>query len=131
MLAVVDPLRWRTHVTTLTLGVPLDADHVVAVDRLLRRLDLPLPRRLVPHVSLLVLRDMADLASVRRVVREVADRTAPFSVVARGLAVFQDHDNSPVLYVPVARTAPLANVHAALSRARDGDGCRGGRSLQG
>lgn len=102
---------------TLTVGVALDADHVVAVERLRRRLDLSPPTgRSVPHISLLVLPDAGPdtLGAVGTACAAVAARTRPFTVTARGLAVFQSPDRDLVLYVPVARTPQLEELHADL-----------------
>ncbi len=97
----------------LTLGVPLDRDHVVAVGGIGQRLGVPPGRTLTyPHISLLVLLECPDPAAVNAALAAVAARTRPFSVRARGFGVF--NDGRLVLHVPVVRTAEFARLHRDL-----------------
>ena len=103
---------------TVTLGALLDRDHIHALQSIRRRIGL---RRLGQpggaHVSLLVLHALDDHEAFDRRLAAVAATTAPFSVSARGLGVFHDHDGSLVLYVPVVRHAALAALQQQLYEA--------------
>jgi 2'-5' RNA ligase len=99
----------------VTIGVPLDGDHAAAVDAIRRRLEVPSsPRPLVPHLSLAVLLEVPPDADIDGVITEIASRTPPFSVRARGFGVFHDGDGGLVLHLPVVRTAALALLHDAV-----------------
>lgn len=95
----------------VTVGIPLDDDHVAAVCGIRRRLGTPrVSRPSSPHISLLVLLDAPDQHAIDEAVRSVAARTARFAVRARGFGVFDDGDGPPVLHVPVVRSTELARL---------------------
>lgn len=96
----------------VTVGVALDRDHVDAVRCLQRRLGVPATERSSPpHITLVVVLEAPDRATVDAAVAAVAARTPAFTVRARGLGVFHDGGGGPVLHVPVVRTPELARLH--------------------
>lgn len=96
----------------VTVGIPLDHDHVAAVRCLQRRLGVPSTDRSPrPHITLVVVLEAPDRVCLDAAVQAVAARTLGFTVRARGLGVFHDGGGGPVLHVPVVRTPELARLH--------------------
>ncbi|HET9442927.1 MAG TPA: 2'-5' RNA ligase family protein [Acidimicrobiales bacterium] len=101
--------------SAVTLGVPLDRDHVAAAAEAAAHAGLAPPSTAAcPHVTLLVLLELPPGPGVDDAVGRVAARTAPFAVRARNLGVFDDGAGGLVLHVPVVRSEPLARLHHDL-----------------
>lgn len=64
-----------------------------------------------PHFSYHVAKKY-DQAKLAASLQEFAAQTAPFKVIATGLAIF--NGPSPILYIPVTRTLELSQLHAAM-----------------
>lgn len=104
-------------VTTTTVGVPLRPEHEEAVITARRRAGVPLPvdETWTPHVSFLVLLAAPPLEQLDDILAEVAARTSPFTVRARGIGVFTGQDpDELVLHVPVVRSPEMESLHGAL-----------------
>ena len=65
----------------------------------------------VPHFTY-HLAEIYDIEAVVRIVERIAAETQPFSVATSGFGVFTG--DRPTLYIPVARCAPLANLHQRI-----------------
>lgn len=107
----------------MTVGVPLDGDHTRAVRAVQARVGRGKaygapggrPR---PHISLVVLLQPPDAATVDAVLRDVAATAAPIRTRARGFGVFASpRGDEVVLHVPVVRTVELSELHARLCTA--------------
>lgn len=65
----------------------------------------------VPHFSYHIA-EQYDEAHLKQLLAETAALIAPFTVQTTGAAIFSDP--RPVLYIPVARSQPLAQLHQYL-----------------
>lgn len=64
-----------------------------------------------PHFSYQVAEDY-DVGAVERFLKGLAARARPFRVTTAGLGIFTS--SHPVLYVPVVRSPPLADLHGEV-----------------
>jgi len=66
-----------------------------------------------PHLTLLTA-EVPDMEELREYLEQTCRETEPFSIRTTGLGVFPGE--TPVIYIPVLRTAPLNQLHACLHR---------------
>lgn len=107
--------------------LPLDADHVRAVRRLVAGIagaaglggEVGRPE---PHVTLIAYSG-GDPVAVRAAVEDVSAAIEPFGVHAHGYGFFSGKETTELaLHVPVVRTARLDALHRALCAALGGAG---------